>query len=54
MADLEVTVDNPDNARALAALDGAKSVQRKHLLGVAPMALRHRLPLVFRVCAAYA
>ena len=30
-------------ARALAALDGAKTVQRKHLLGVAPMALRHRL-----------
>ncbi|RIV85587.1 magnesium chelatase ATPase subunit I [Aurantiacibacter zhengii] len=30
-------------SRALAALDGAKTVQRKHLLEVAPMALRHRL-----------
>ncbi|MEQ7874398.1 magnesium chelatase ATPase subunit I [Sphingomonas sp. ASV193] len=30
-------------ARALAALKGAKAVARKHLLAVAPMALRHRL-----------
>lgn len=30
-------------ARALAALNGAKSVRREHLLEVAPMALRHRL-----------
>ncbi len=29
--------------RALAALDGAKSVTRKHLCGIAPLALRHRL-----------
>lgn len=30
-------------ARALAALDGAKAVKRKHVIAVAPMALRHRL-----------
>ncbi|WP_120077981.1 magnesium chelatase ATPase subunit I [Aurantiacibacter odishensis] len=30
-------------SRASAALQGAKSVQRKHMLEVAPMALRHRL-----------
>ncbi len=30
-------------ARALAALHGADAVRREHLLGVAPMALRHRL-----------
>jgi len=30
-------------ARALAALDGAKSVRREHLIRVAPSALRHRL-----------
>lgn len=30
-------------ARALAALNGAKSVRREHLIAVAPMALRHRL-----------
>ncbi len=30
-------------ARAQAALDGRRTVQRAHLLGVAPMALRHRL-----------
>lgn len=30
-------------ARALAALDGAKSVTRKHLIAIAPSALRHRL-----------
>ena len=30
-------------ARALAALKGAKSVRREHLIAVAPMALRHRL-----------
>ena len=30
-------------ARALAALDGAKSVTRKHLTAIAPSALRHRL-----------
>lgn len=30
-------------ARALAALKGAKSVKREHLVEVAPMALRHRL-----------
>jgi magnesium chelatase subunit I len=31
------------SARALAALDGAESVTRKHLRAVAPMALAHRL-----------
>ncbi|ASR51510.1 magnesium chelatase ATPase subunit I [Blastomonas fulva] len=30
-------------ARAFAALEGAKSAERKHLRAVAPMALRHRL-----------
>jgi magnesium chelatase subunit I len=30
-------------ARALAALDGAKRVTRKHLIAIAPSALRHRL-----------
>jgi magnesium chelatase subunit I len=30
-------------ARALAALEGAKSVTRKHLIAIAPLALRHRL-----------
>jgi magnesium chelatase subunit I len=30
-------------ARALAALDGAKAVTRKHLIAIAPSALRHRL-----------
>jgi len=30
-------------ARALAALDGAKAATRKHLIAVAPLALRHRL-----------
>jgi magnesium chelatase subunit I len=30
-------------ARALAALKGAKSVKREHLIAVAPLALRHRL-----------
>lgn len=30
-------------ARALAALDGADTVKRKHIIAVAPMALRHRL-----------
>lgn len=30
-------------ARALAAIEGANAVRREHLLGVAPMALRHRL-----------
>lgn len=30
-------------ARALAALEGAKSVKRKHVIAVAPLALRHRL-----------
>ena len=30
-------------ARALAALDGAKKVTRKHLVAIAPSALRHRL-----------
>jgi magnesium chelatase subunit I len=30
-------------ARALAALEGAKAVTRKHLIAVAPSALRHRL-----------
>lgn len=30
-------------ARALAALEGAKSVTRKHLIEIAPSALRHRL-----------
>ena len=30
-------------ARALAALDGAKKVTRKHLIAIAPSALRHRL-----------
>lgn len=30
-------------ARALAALEGAKSVTRKHLIKIAPSALRHRL-----------
>ena len=30
-------------ARALAALDGAKAVTRKHLIEIAPSALRHRL-----------
>jgi magnesium chelatase subunit I len=30
-------------ARANAALSGAKSVRREHLLAIAPMALRHRL-----------
>ncbi len=31
------------SAKALAALDGAAKVQRKHIIAVAPMALRHRL-----------
>ena len=30
-------------ARALAALQGAKSVRREHLIAIAPSALRHRL-----------
>jgi magnesium chelatase subunit I len=30
-------------ARALAALEGAKAITRKHLIAVAPSALRHRL-----------
>ena len=30
-------------ARALAALEGAKAVNRKHLVAIAPSALRHRL-----------
>jgi magnesium chelatase subunit I len=30
-------------ARALAALEGARSVTRKHLVAIAPSALRHRL-----------
>ncbi|PKP97983.1 MAG: magnesium chelatase ATPase subunit I, partial [Alphaproteobacteria bacterium HGW-Alphaproteobacteria-15] len=30
-------------ARALAALDGARKVTRKHLIAIAPSALRHRL-----------
>jgi magnesium chelatase subunit I len=30
-------------ARALAALEGAKSVTRKHMIAIAPLALRHRL-----------
>ena len=30
-------------ARALAALKGAKSVKREHMIAVAPSALRHRL-----------
>jgi magnesium chelatase subunit I len=30
-------------ARALAALDGARAVTRKHLIAIAPSALRHRL-----------
>jgi magnesium chelatase subunit I len=30
-------------ARSIAALNGAKSVRREHLLQIAPMALRHRL-----------
>jgi magnesium chelatase subunit I len=30
-------------ARAQAALEGADSVKRKHVIAVAPMALRHRL-----------
>jgi magnesium chelatase subunit I len=31
------------SARAMAALEGADIVQRKHIIAVAPMALRHRL-----------
>jgi magnesium chelatase subunit I len=30
-------------ARALASLEGDATVERRHLLAVAPMALRHRL-----------
>ena len=30
-------------ARALAALQGAKTVRREHLIAIAPSALRHRL-----------
>jgi magnesium chelatase subunit I len=30
-------------AKAFAALKGARKVRREHMIGVAPMALRHRL-----------